>query len=102
MWGGSPHWPDVGRGKECPIVTTKPLDAPICPGSGTFPDIVNNLVLDELTYVCAICRASVPNFELVPVHRHALHGAAVLPVRLDPEVVGFPTTGMDELCVIEK
>ena len=100
--GGSPHWPDVGRGKERPIVTTKPLDSPICPGSGTFPDIVNNMVLDELTYVCAICRARVPNFELAPVHRHALHGAAVLTVRLDPAVVGFPTTEMDELCVIEK
>ena len=81
-------------------MTSKPLNSPICPGSGTFPDIVNNLVLDELTYVCANCRASVPNFELVPVHRHALHRAAV--VRLDPEVVGFPTTEMDELCVIEK
>ena len=85
-----------------PILTSKSQDSPICPGSGTFPDIVNNLVLDELTYVCATCRASVPNFELVPVHRHALHGAAVLTVRLDPEVVGFPTTEMDELCVIEK
>ena len=83
-------------------MTTKSLDSPICPGSGTFPDIVNNLVLDELTNVCAICGASVPNFEPAPVHRHALHGAAVLTVRLDPAVVGFPTTEMDELCVIEK
>jgi hypothetical protein len=100
--GGPLHWPDVGRGKESPIVTSKSLDSPICPGSGTFPDVVNDLVLDELTYVCAICRASVPNFELAPVHRHALHGAAVLTVHLDPALVGFPTTEMDELCVIEK
>lgn len=82
-YGGSPHWPDVGRGKERPVVTTKPPNSPICPGSGTFPDIVNNLVLEELTYVCAICRASVPNFELVSIHRHALHRAAVLTVRVD-------------------
>ncbi len=100
--GGSPHWPDVGRGKERPILNSKSQDSPICPGSGTFPDIVNNPVLDELTYVCATCRASVPNFELVPVHRHALHGAAVLTVRLDPEVVGSPATETDDLCVIEK
>jgi hypothetical protein len=100
--GGSAHWPDVGRGKECPILTSKSQDSPICPGSGTFPDVVNDLVLDELTYVCAICRASVPNFELAPVHRHALHRATVLTVRLDPTAVGSPTTEMDERCVIEK
>jgi hypothetical protein len=101
MWG-SPHWPDVGRGKEAPIVSTKTLDSPICPGSGTFPDIVNNLVLDELTYVCATCGASVPNFELAPVHRHALPRAAVVTVRLDPPTVVSPTNEMDELCVIVK
>ncbi len=83
-------------------MSTNTLDSPICPGSGIFPDIVNNLVLDELTYVCATCGASVPNFELAPVHRHALHRAAVLKVRLYPPVAVNPTTEMDELCVIEK
>jgi hypothetical protein len=83
-------------------LTSKSQDSPICPGSRTFPDVVNDLVLDELTYVCAVCRASVPNFELVPVHRHALHRAAVLTVRLDAVVVRSPTTEMDKLCVIEK
>jgi hypothetical protein len=75
-------------------VTTKPpLASPICPGSGTFPDIIGDPILDEQTYVCAVCGASVPNFEPAPVHRHALHRAAV---------VGNPTKEMDELCVIEK
>ena len=80
-------------------MSTKTLDSPICPGSGTFPDVVNNLVLDELTYVCATCGASMPNLELAPVHRHALHRAAV---HLDPPIVVNPTTEMDELCVIVK
>ena len=83
-------------------MTSKSQDSPICPGSRTFPDVVNDLVLDELTYVCAICGASVPNFEPAPVHRHALDGDTVLTGRLDPEVVGSPATEMDELCVIEK
>ena len=47
-------------------------DSPTCPGSATFPDVVNDPILGELTYVCAICGASVPNFEPVSVHRHAL------------------------------
>jgi hypothetical protein len=103
LWG-SAHWPDVGQGKEGPIVTTKPkpLDLPICSGSATYPDIVNDEVLDELAYVCAACRARMPNFELAPVHRHALHGATVLGVRLDQTDLGFPTTAVDGLCVIEK
>jgi len=83
-------------------VSTKTLDSPICPGSGTFPDIVNNPVLDQLTYVCATCGASVPNFELAPVHRHALQRAAVRKVRPFPPVAVDPTTEMGELCVIEK
>ncbi len=70
------------------IVTANPAEAPVCPGSGTFPDIVNDLVLDELSYVCAICGASVPDFEPAPVHRHA-----VPMVRSDPAVVGNSTTG---------
>jgi hypothetical protein len=53
-------------------VTTKPLDSHICPGSGTFPDIVNDLDLSELTYVCAGCGTRVPNSEAAPVHRHGL------------------------------
>jgi hypothetical protein len=53
------------------IVTTKSsVDSPTCPGSGTFPDVVNDVVLDELTYVCSTCGASMPNFELAPVHHH--------------------------------
>ena len=50
----------------------KPQDSPVCPGSGTYPDVVSDPILDELTYVCAACGASVPNFEPAPVHRHAL------------------------------
>jgi len=48
----------------------------VCPGSGTFPDVVNDVILDELTYACATCGASVPNFEVSPVHRHGLGGPA--------------------------
>jgi hypothetical protein len=59
-------------------VTTKALDSPVCPGSGTFPDAVNDRILDELAYVCAICGASVPNFEPAPVHRHAFGGATTV------------------------
>ena len=46
------------------IVTTKSVDSPMCPGSETFPDDVNDLIVEELSYVCATCGASVPNFEL--------------------------------------
>jgi hypothetical protein len=28
-----------------------------------FPDVVNDLILEELSYVCATCGARVPNFE---------------------------------------
>jgi len=99
---GLPSLARRGAGKRGPTVGTNTLDSPICTGSGTFPDIVNNLVLDELTYVCATCGASMPNFELAPVHRHALHRAAVLKVRLDAPVGVNPTTEMDELCAIVK
>ena len=57
-------------------VTTKSVESPVCSGSGTFPDVVDDLILDELTYVCATCGASMPNFELAPVHRHGLGGSA--------------------------
>ena len=73
------------------IVTTKPAESPACPGSGKFPDVVNDRILEELTYVCATCGASVASFEPTPVHRHAV-----------AEAVRSPTTEMDELCVIEK
>ena len=53
-------------------VTTKSVDSAMCPGSGTFPDVVNDKVRDELSYVCATCQAGVPNFEPAPVHRHAV------------------------------
>lgn len=53
-------------------VTTKSVESPICPGSGTFPDVVNDVILDELTYVCATCGASMPNFEVAPVHPDGL------------------------------
>jgi hypothetical protein len=55
-------------------MTTKPQDSHVCPGSGTFPDIVNDLGLGELTYVCASCGTSVPRFEAAPVHRQGLGG----------------------------
>jgi hypothetical protein len=45
------------------IVTTKSVDSPMYPGSGTFPDVVNDLILAELSSVCAPCGARVPNFE---------------------------------------
>jgi len=88
---GFPRWPDLGWGKQRPIppwaigaeenlmvaiVTTKSVESPTCPGSGTYPDVVNDRVLDELTYVCATCGASMPNFEVSPVHRHGLGGPA--------------------------
>jgi hypothetical protein len=79
------------------IVTTKPAESPVCTGSGKFPDVVNDRILEELTYLCATCGASVPNFELAQVHRHA-----VPMVRSDTEAVRNLTTEMDELCVIEK
>ena len=79
------------------IVTTKPEELPVCPGSGKFPDVVNDWVLGELTYACATCGASVANFEPAQVHRHA-----VPIVRSDTEAVSNLTTEMDELCVIEK
>ena len=50
----------------------KPQDSPVCPGSGTYPDVVRDPILDELAYVCAACGASVPNFEPAPIHRRAL------------------------------
>jgi len=78
-------------------VTTKSVDSPMCPGSGKFPDVVNDLVRNEVTYVCATCGVGVPGFEPAPVHRHAIPI-----VRSDAEAVANPTTEMDELCVIEK
>ena len=53
-------------------MATRPHDSPICPGSGTYPDIVSDPILEELTYVCASCGTSVPSFEPAPIHRHAL------------------------------
>ncbi len=61
------------------IVTTKSsVDSPTCPGSGTFPDVVNDVVLDELTYVCFTCGASMPNFEPAPAHHHVPRRARIL------------------------
>ena len=56
------------------IVTTKSAESLKCPGSGSFPDVVNDMILDELTYVCATCGATVANFEPAPAHRHGLGG----------------------------
>ncbi len=53
-------------------MATEQHDSPICSGSGTYPDVVEDLILDELTYLCATCGASVPGFEPTPVHRHTL------------------------------
>ncbi len=69
------------------IVTTKPAEPPVCAGSGKFPDVVNDRIFEELTYVCATCGASVPNFELAQVHRHAAPM-----VRSDAEAVRILTT----------
>ncbi len=68
-------------------VTTKSVESPVCPGSGTFPDVVNDVILDELNYVCATCGASMPNFEATPVHRHGLGGisASVTNIRDAPD-----------------
>jgi hypothetical protein len=76
-------------------VTTKSLDSSVCPGSGMFPDVVNDLVLDELSYVCATCGASVPNSKL---HR-STDTASVDPGSL-PRRTG--TTEVDKRCFIEK
>jgi hypothetical protein len=93
--------PRVGKQRQIPpwaigaeesltvtIVTTNRAESPTCPGSGTFFDIVNDLVLDQLAYVCAICGASVPNFESASVHRRA-----VPMVRSNPAGVANPTSG---------
>ena len=82
------------------IVTTKPAETPMCPGSGTFPDVVDDRILDELTYVCATCGASVPNFEVAPVHRHSLGGfrPRTRPITATPH----GDEEMDERCGIEK
>jgi hypothetical protein len=53
-------------------MASRPQDSPICPGSANYPDVVSDPILDELTYACATCGASVPNFEPAPLHRHAL------------------------------
>jgi len=68
------------------IETAKPAESPVCPGSGKFPDVVDDRILEELTYVCATCGASVPSFELAQVHRRA---API--VRSDTEAVRNPT-----------
>jgi len=82
------------------IVTTKPAETPMCPGSGTFPDVVDDRILDELTYVCATCGASVPNFEVAPVHRHSLGGFR--PRTRQNTATPHGDEEMDERCGIEK
>jgi hypothetical protein len=42
--------------------------APACEGSGRFPDVVNDIVRDERFYICSDCGATMPTFELTPVH----------------------------------
>jgi len=59
------------------VVTTNSANSLVCPGSGAFPDVVNDMILDELSYVCATCGATVANFEPAPVHRCGLGGPAV-------------------------
>jgi hypothetical protein len=46
----------------------EPIGLPQCPGSGTFPDIVEDLVLGEHSYICATCGAMVPSFDPAPIH----------------------------------
>lgn len=45
-----------------------PAGRPICPGSGTYPDVVEDVVLGERTYFCAKCGAVMPSFNPSPVH----------------------------------
>ena len=54
------------------IMTTKPAESAVCPGSGKFPDVVTDTVRNEVTYVCATCGVGVPGFDPAPVHRHAV------------------------------
>jgi hypothetical protein len=65
-------------------VTAKSVESPICPGSGTFPDVVNDVIRDELTYVCATCGASLPNFEAAPVHRSSVGRPRTRPIAATP------------------
>jgi hypothetical protein len=58
------------------VATTKSAESLMCPGSGAFPDVVNDMILDELTYVWATCGATVARFEPAPGHRHGLGGPA--------------------------
>jgi hypothetical protein len=53
-------------------MATRPQDSPVCPGSGIYPDVISDPILDEYTYICTVCGASVPKFEPSPIHRHAL------------------------------
>ncbi len=50
------------------VVSPGSLRAPDCAGSGTFPDVVNDIVRDERFYICSTCGATMPTFELVPLH----------------------------------
>jgi len=58
------------------FVITKSAESRMCSGSGASPDVVKDMILDELTYVGATCGATVANFEPAPVHRCGLGGLA--------------------------
>ena len=54
-------------------MTTEPVRSPVCPGSGTFPDVVEDTVWNERFYICSKCSAILPNFELAPPHEPGGH-----------------------------
>ena len=49
-------------------VTSHPLGSPMCPGSGTFPDAVEDTVMQERFYICSRCGAIMPSFDITPLH----------------------------------
>jgi hypothetical protein len=49
-------------------VTSEPEGSPICPGSGTFPDAVEDTVMHERFYICSTCGAIMPSFDPTPLH----------------------------------
>lgn len=57
----------------------EPIGPPYCPGSGAFPDIIEDLVLGGHSYICAACGAIVPSFDPAPNH----HPRAQRPNELD-------------------
>ena len=57
-------------------LTVGPIGPTPCPGSGTSPDVIEDLVGGERIYVCASCSAVMPSFELTPMHHPATSESA--------------------------